>query len=483
MDDGWDEVPDDAISDSSLVALRADVISFSTSGSEERTEPEPTGGSDSSLDPARGFLEELGLGVTEMTSPQRSRQSPLPDALDHADGPLSVRAPIASIGRYTLFDKFATGGMATVHFGRLDGAGGFSRVVALKRLLPHLVQNREFVEMLLKEARLAGRVRHPNVVPTLDVVASRGEVLIVLEYVQGESLSALCRAQADRKELIETDIAVSVMLDALRGLHAVHEATDERGKPLGLVHRDVSPANVIVGVEGLARVLDFGIVKALELVEETIPNRLKGKTGYMSPEQTRGDRVTRRSDVFSAGIVLWEILTLRRFASAKTDKERMDRILSGQYEPPGTFRPDLSIDLDAVVMKALAFDPEDRFTTTREFAEALESVASVASSGAVADWVNRLAENSLANKSRSVAQVENWDGALEPKLNSSPFAAEMSLLEPRETFPPPEEKLPSFHEARAKLLVEAEKNQSRFRLHALGILMLGILVAYLLTRG
>src|SRR6186713_2332260 len=184
--------------------------------------------------------------------------------------PLSARSPIRKIGRYALFDQFATGGMATVHLGRLDGAGGFSRVVAIKRLLPHLVQNEDFTQMLLKEARLAARVRHPNVVPTLDVVASKGDVLLVLEYVHGEALSTLCRLQVKaKKDHIPIEVAVTIMRDVLQGLDAVHEAMDERGRSLGLVHRDVSPPNVLVGVDGLTRVLDFGIAKALEHVEQS----------------------------------------------------------------------------------------------------------------------------------------------------------------------------------------------------------------------
>jgi serine/threonine-protein kinase len=347
----------------------------------------------------------------------------------HAIGPISVRKPIAKIGRYALFGKFATGGMATVHLGRLDGAGGFSRVVAIKRLLPHLVENTEFAEMLLKEARVAARVRHPNVVPTLDVVASKGEVLLVLEYVHGESLSALCRAQAKRREPMPIGIVISVMHDVLQGLHAVHEATDEKGRSLGLVHRDVSPPNVVVGVDGMARVLDFGIVKALEHLEETIPNRLKGKTGYMSPEQIQGTRLTRVSDVFAAGIVLWEMLTLRRFAPGPTDRDRMERILSGSYMRPSQHRPEVKGPLDDVVMRALAFRPEDRYPTAREFAAALEAAGEATSSGTVGHWVESLAEKLLSERARLIAEVENWDdGSPEIELSSTPFAVERDVM-------------------------------------------------------
>ena len=206
--------------------------------------------------------------------------APREKTISHVDGPISERGPSARIGRYALFDQFASGGMATVHFGRLDGAGGFSRVVAIKRLLPHLVANREFTDMLLNEARLAARVRHPNVVATLDVVASKGDVLLVLDYVEGEALSTLCRAQAkEKRDLVPIPIAVGIMQDVLHGLLAIHEATDEKGRPLDLVHRDISPPNVLVGVDGVARVLDFGIAKALQHLDESIGGSTHGQDG------------------------------------------------------------------------------------------------------------------------------------------------------------------------------------------------------------
>ena len=383
---------------------------------------------------AAGLTGLSGLAMPSVRPAPSAKTSRPPDS----DNPISLRPPIARVGRYALFDNFASGGMATVHLGRLDGAGGFSRVVAIKRLLPHLVQNAEFTDMLLKEARLAARVRHPNVVPTLDVVASRGEVLLVMEYVHGEALGSLCRAQAKRKEQIPIEIALSVIVGTLRGLHAVHESTDERGRSLGLVHRDVSPPNILVGVDGMARVLDFGIVKALEQIEETIPNRLKGKTGYMAPEQIRGERVTRTTDMFAAGIVLWELLTLRRFvASSSTDKERLDVILAGNYTPPSVHRPELPAGLDTAVMRALSYKVEDRYATAAEFADALEAASGVASGGAVAEWVRGLSEETLAARAHLLSQVENWtDGAPDIELSSSPFAVERDALTQTGETPP-----------------------------------------------
>jgi serine/threonine protein kinase len=346
----------------------------------------------------------------------------------HVDGPIPFRLPTALIGRYALFDQFAEGGIATVHFGRIDGAGGFSRIVAIKRLLPHLVKDNEFTEMLLKEARLAARVRHPNVVPTLDVVASQGDVLLILEYVHGESLSALCRTQAKFvKDHMPVDIAVAVMLDLLSGLCAVHEATDEKGRLLGLVHRDISPPNVVVGADGYSRVLDFGIAKALEHIEESMPNRLKGKIGYMAPEQIRGEGASQRSDVFAAGVILWELLATRRLFASSIESDRMKQIVSGNYPRLSRFRPGLSRQLDQVTTRALAVNPADRFANSREFADALEQAAARASARRVAQWVSDLAAKTLSDRARMIAQVENWNPGAEIPLNSTPFASERPL--------------------------------------------------------
>jgi serine/threonine-protein kinase len=361
------------------------------------------------------------------------RVEPVPVAreklISHVDGPISERGPSATVGRYALFEQFATGGMATVHFGRLDGAGGFSRVVAIKRLLPHLVQNREFTEMLLTEARLAARVRHPNVASTLDVVATKGDVLLVLDYVHGEALSTLCRTQAkEKKEHVPLPIAIGIILDMLQGLAAIHDATDEKGRSLGLVHRDISPPNVLVGADGAARVLDFGIATALEHIEETAPERRKGKRGYMSPEQLRGERLTQRSDVFSAGVVMWELLALRRLFPADQEKEPGEVVLRGNYPRIRDFRADFSPELDAIVMKALEFEPAARYATMHEVFDAFETAAPArANARRIGEWVGELAKDALAERMRMVARAENWISGEDLPLKSAPFTAELPL--------------------------------------------------------
>jgi serine/threonine protein kinase len=168
-----------------------------------------------------------------------------------------------TVGRYVMSDEFAAGGMATVHIGRLLGPVGFARTVAIKRLHPHFAKDPEFVAMLLDEARLAARIRHPNVVPTLDIVVEKGELLVVMDYVQGESLGRLAKGSFKKGAPIPLGIVASVMAGALYGLHAAHEAKSEQGAPLCVIHRDVSPQNIMVGLDGVARVLDFGVARAV----------------------------------------------------------------------------------------------------------------------------------------------------------------------------------------------------------------------------
>src|SRR6478752_6101489 len=273
--------------------------------------------------------------------------------------------------------------------------------------------------------------RLPSEIETLpddDVVATKGDVLLVLDYVHGEALSTLCRAQAKQKrEHVSLPIATSIVLDMLQGLAAIHDATDEKGHSLSLVHRDISPPNVLVGADGVARVLDFGIATALEHIEETAPERRKGKRGYMSPEQLRGERLTQRSDVFSAGIVMWELLALRRLFPADQEKEPGDAVLRGDYPRVSRYRPDVPPALDEIVMRALAAAPEDRFQSMHELVDAFEVAAPTrANTRRVSEWVLDLARDALAERTRMVARVENWVSAELP-LKSTPFAAELPL--------------------------------------------------------
>jgi eukaryotic-like serine/threonine-protein kinase len=252
-----------------------------------------------------------------------------------------VEAERRIVGRYALYGEIASGGMATVHYGRLLGPVGFSRTVAIKRLHAHLSRDPEFVSMFLDEARLAARIRHPHVVSVLDVVAQDGELLLVMDFVQGESLNRLIRA-AKRSGGIPPNIVSAIIVGLLQGLHAAHEARSDRGEPLEIVHRDVSPQNVIVGVDGVAQVLDFGVAKAAGRIQETSEGQLKGKFAYMSPEQLQNKHVDRRTDIFAAAVVLWETLTGGRLFNGDSHAAVMFAVVQHEVPAPSTVVPALS---------------------------------------------------------------------------------------------------------------------------------------------
>jgi serine/threonine-protein kinase len=331
--------------------------------------------------------------------------------VDHAE---ATGAPVRVVGRYALYEEIAAGGMATVHFGRLLGPVGFSRTVAIKRLHPQFAKDPEFVSMFLDEARLAARIRHPNVVPTLDVVATQGELFLVMDYVQGESLSRLIRAARERQQRIPVRYVSSIITGALHGLHAAHEAKNERGEPLRIVHRDISPQNVLVGSDGVARVLDFGVAKAAGRMQTTREGQLKGKLAYMAPEQIGGE-VTRQTDVYAAAIVLWEALTAQRLLSGDNEGQILAKVLNGDHKAPSAIAPELSPELDAIVMKGLARQPADRYATAREFAIALERCAGLASSTEVGEWVESMAHGALMKRAEKIAEIESSSANIHPQ--------------------------------------------------------------------
>ncbi len=324
------------------------------------------------------------------------------------------------VGRYAIHDAIAAGGMATVHLGRLLGPIGFSRTVALKRLHKQFASDPEFVAMFLDEARLAARIQHPNVVPTLDVVASGGELFLVMEYVPGESVARITRALRERGETLPLPILSAVITGVLHGLHAAHEAKDERGRPLGIVHRDISPQNVLVGADGVARVLDFGVAKAAGRLHTTREGEIKGKLSYMPPEQLRGGVVERRSDVYAVGIMLWELVTGERLFSGVNEGAIVAKVLEARIDTPSDVVM-RSIDvkktlddrrrrqlllLDATILRALAARPEDRFATAREMALEIERTISPATGTEVADFLDRIVKEGLSSRAAVVAKIE-----------------------------------------------------------------------------
>ena len=310
-----------------------------------------------------------------------------------------------TVDRYSIYERIASGGMATVHLGRSAGAAGFARTVAIKRLHPHLVEQPGFSATLVDEARLAARIHHPNVVPVLDVVSSRGELLVVMEYVRGESLAQLLRIESERGGRVPPPIACATAIGALHGLHAAHEARSERGTPLGIVHRDVSPANILVDVDGVPRVIDFGIAKASDRLQTTTEGSIKGKGAYMAPEQATGGEVTPLSDIYAMSVVLWEMLTCRRLFEAHSNLARAVR--GGAATPPSAHAPDVTPELDAIVVKGLAVDAAGRFSSALAMADALQRAVPPAFSTEVGTWVRTTARATLASRDALLAAVES----------------------------------------------------------------------------
>jgi serine/threonine-protein kinase len=317
---------------------------------------------------------------------------------------------VERVGRYALHGVLAVGGMATVHLGRLMGPVGFSRTVAVKRMHPQFARDPQFVAMFLDEARLAARIQHPNVVPTIDVVATGSEIFLVMEFVRGESLAKLLRRAVERRKNVPPRVALGILHGVLEGLHAAHEAKDERGAPLGIVHRDVSPQNVLVGADGIARVLDFGVAKAAGRSQQTSEGQLKGKLAYMSPEQLEGN-VSPQTDVFAASIVLWETLTARRLFQGENEGETLKKVMLAEIKPPSRYAADLPASIDALVMKGLARDPRQRWTTAREMALAIAQ-AGKAEPHEITAWLETVAKDILDARAERVAEAESQPSTL-----------------------------------------------------------------------
>jgi serine/threonine-protein kinase len=309
--------------------------------------------------------------------------------------------------------------MAEVHFGRQAGTGGFQKTIAIKRLLPHVSSNPDFRSMIYEEARIASRIRHPNVVQPLDVIATDDEVLLAMEYVHGEALSKLIMRARKRGEKLPPAIGMTIVCEMLQGLHAAHEAKDEEGQPLGIVHRDVSPQNVIVGVDGVARVIDFGIAKAVNSTDSTQVGQVKGKLPYIAPEQLSGEIATRFSDIYAGACIAWEVLVGRRLFDGDTDQAVAARILHAPVDPPSAFAEGVPPALDAIIMRGLDRDPKKRFQTAREMALAIEGAMSTATASTVGTFVEHLAHDELGKRAEQLARVERMRFDFTPEPISS----------------------------------------------------------------
>lgn len=285
-----------------------------------------------------------------------------------AIGEMAVKA----YGKYFLIKKLAEGGMAEIFLAKQVGVEGFEKNVVIKRMLPHLSAVTDFVSMFLDEARLAASLTHSNIVQISDLGFADGCYFICMEYLAGEDLATVLRTAKRRGEHTPVNMLLRVLTEAAIGLHFAHEAVDPKGEPMRLVHRDISPSNIFITYGGQVKVLDFGIAKAESRITSTGAGVVKGKYQYMSPEQARGDAIDRRSDVFSLGVSLYEALTGVRPFARDTDLGVLKAVLGGEYEPVRSLRPDLPLEVEQIVTKAMAQEPEHRYPSALAFAQELE---------------------------------------------------------------------------------------------------------------
>ncbi len=311
------------------------------------------------------------------------------------------------IGRYELLTRLATGGMAELFLARERGLAGLERLVVVKRILPHLADQPSFVEMFLREARIVARLSHPNVVQIYELGQQDRSYHIAMEYIHGSTVREMLLLAQKEGRVLPLDVVVSVVDQACRGLHAAHELKDLDGQELGLVHRDISPHNLMCTTAGHVKLLDFGVAKSTSAnVEATYSGNLKGKFAYLSPEQCRHEPLDRRSDVFAMGIVLWEMLTMRRLFKRKTELDMMQAVIEGKVPPPSRFREEVPEAIGEVVYKALATDREERYESAKamrlDLMEAARRSGIEPDEGRVASLLEEVAGETLAERRQTV---------------------------------------------------------------------------------
>jgi hypothetical protein len=308
-------------------------------------------------------------------------------------------------GRYVLLEKIAKGGMAEVFRAAAMGTSGFSKMVAIKRVLPHLAEEADFVTMLVDEANIASTLSHPNILQVLDLGQQHGQHFIAMEFVAGRSMDALFSAANRKGVMLPQEVTTFIVTQALHGLAFAHDKTDAFGKPAGIIHRDVSPQNIMVGFDGGVKLADFGIARAADRTTHTAAGTIKGKPGYMSPEQLNGGDVDQRLDIYAFGVVLHECFTQKRMRKPGPDAQVLANVMAGTYPRFEEVGVNVPPQLAAVVYRALAPVPVDRLQTARMFASALEAVSRDlgwhCTPSVVASWMAKLFPEELEAERQS----------------------------------------------------------------------------------
>ncbi|MEW5741560.1 MAG: protein kinase [Myxococcota bacterium] len=324
---------------------------------------------------------------------------------------------LETYGRYQLLKKLATGGMAQIYLARQLGPEGFEKLLVVKRILPHLAENEDFITMFLDEARIAARLNHPNVVQIFDLGAQDDSFFIAMEYIHGEDVRRVWKQAEKQGQPIPTALICRIIIEACAGLDYAHKKADPQGRPLNIVHRDISPQNILVSFEGGVKIVDFGIAKAADQATVTRSGVLKGKYSYMSPEQAGGQHIDCRTDIFALGVVLYELLTGARLFKRATDIQTLNAVTECRVAPPSEINSRIPTSLDAIVMKALAKDRTQRYAEARHLAAELEAwllaQALPSSSAALAEFLHRIyAERLAREQEEGRLMIETADASL-----------------------------------------------------------------------
>src|SRR4051812_7682668 len=415
----------------------------------------------------------------------------------------AAQAP-QSFGRYRIRGVLGEGGMGRLYVAEQTGIEGFAKIVALKRILPHLADSAPFRKLFLNEARVAARLEHPNIVGTYELGEVDGTYFMALEYLPGEDLAAILE-QCETPAPMPIEMAASLVQQAATGLRYAHNLREASGQPSGLVHCDVNPSNIFVTYYGMVKLLDFGVVKASTLNDTTSPGLFKGKYAYCAPEQLQGDPVDHRTDVFCLGIVLWECLTGHRLFAGPNEAATIDAVRGQAVVPPSLLRPQVPFRLDEITLRALARDPSHRYQDAGEMADALEQLLTETghrpTSTSIGQWLESLFGAERAALKKSIAQGSEVESALAKLATASPAemseasARNMSAMRPRPLWstgmarqplartpaPPPQasqvEPLPPRFEAPAPEPAVSIRPRSPWRA------VVGIAVGFLLAAG
>ena len=387
----------------------------------------------------------MSSGPEEAAAPQ----VPLVEVLPHSEDSVEPERTVPErIGRYELCFELASGGMATVYLARVDGASGFEKLVALKRIHRHLAKEKKYVQMFLDEAKIASRITHPNVCSVFDFGEAEGEYYIAMEYLVGEPLSRLCskvaRDQEQRRHPLLPMRMAGIIANACEGLHAAHELKDANGDLLHVVHRDVSPRNLFVTYDGSIQVVDFGIASARQRMHHTATGQVKGTFAYMAPEQLTSNPIDRRVDIWALGVALWEMLTLKRLFRRDTTANTIHAVLYDELDPPSAHRSQVPPELDEIVLKALRRDPKERWQTAREMGRALRQFLAtrqeIVGPAELSEWMGEVFPQGEARKSQlmEVARMANEAVPTMPRVGETDVTMTATDVQLAEAPPPPE---------------------------------------------